>query len=187
MSDNSAGVGGLKLLKALVWVVYAVATAASIVLAFAFFLLMFGASTEAGFAEFIYTAAARFAEPFVGMVEPTELSNGGIVSWSALFAIVAYLVLAAIVGSILNSISRSIYAKSRPEPVQPAAVVPVVPVQPAQAPVQAPTAPAPAEPQQPAVPATVAQPVEPESAASEAATTPSDESDDPHAESPHSD
>jgi len=180
MSESSAGVGGLKFLKALVWVVYALATAAAIVLAFAFFLLMFGASTEAGFAEFIYTTAAKFAGPFVGMVEPTELTNGGIVSWSMLFAIVAYLVLAAIVGSILNSISRSIYAKSRPEPAQPAVAVPVVPVQPV-VPAQPAEPVAPVEPAEPAAPAApvAAETVEPQPVAPAApAGEPADEQED---------
>jgi hypothetical protein len=109
MGSSSATVTGLKILKALVWVVYALATAAIVIMAFAFFLLMFNASTEAGFAEFIYNAGSRFVQPFVGMIEPTELSGGGVLSWSVLIAIAAYAVLAWIIGALLNSLSRRIY------------------------------------------------------------------------------
>lgn len=109
MADSAAAVTGLKIFKALVWVVYAIATAAIIIIAFAFFLLMFNASTEAGFAEFIYNTGIRFADPFMGMIEPTELSGGGVISWSALIAIAAYAVLAWLVGSVLNAVSRRIY------------------------------------------------------------------------------
>jgi len=109
MASSAAGVTGLKIIKALVWIVYALATAAIIIIAFAFFLLLFDASTEAGFAEFIYNWGSRFAEPFAGMIEPVEFSGGGILSWSALIAIAAYAVLASLVGGILNAISRRIY------------------------------------------------------------------------------
>jgi len=117
VSNGSGSVAGLRVLKALVWIVYALATAAIIVMAFAFFLRIFDASTAAPFTRFIYDWAATFAAPFAGMIEPTQLSNGGSVSWSALFAIAAYAVVAAIVGSILTSISRRIYHDTRPEPM----------------------------------------------------------------------
>ena len=65
MAESSGGVAGLKFLKALVWIVYAIATAACIILAFGFVLLMFDANTSAGFAEFIYSWSLKFAGPFV--------------------------------------------------------------------------------------------------------------------------
>ena len=148
MAESSGGVAGLKFLKALVWIVYAIATAACIILAFGFVLLMFGANTSAGFAEFIYSWSLRFAGPFVGMIEPTKLANGGVLSWSALVAVVAYAVLAALIGGVVNAISRSIYRKTRPAPA-PAVVVAAQPAPqpapPAAAPQPAPAAaPAPA-------------------------------------------
>ena len=113
MSDGTAQVGILKVLRAIVWIVYALAVAAVIVLAFAFFLLMFNASTNAPFVAFVYKTAARFSEPFVGMIKPTKLTNGGQISWSALFAIAAYAVLAWLFGIVIDSISRSIGRRSR--------------------------------------------------------------------------
>jgi hypothetical protein len=109
MAARAATVTGMKIIKAVVWIVYAIATAAVIIIGFAFFLLIFNASTEAGFAEFIYNTGSRFAEPFAGMIEPVELSGGGVLSWSALIAMAAYAVLAALVGGILTAISRRIY------------------------------------------------------------------------------
>jgi len=113
MSDSPTAVTGLKVLKAVVWIVYALATAAIIILAFAFVLLIFDADTSAGFGKFIADAGSFFATPFKGMIDPTELSNGGSISWSALVAIAAYAVLAAIVGAALNAISRRIYVDTR--------------------------------------------------------------------------
>ncbi len=118
MSDDSAQVMGLKILRAIVWLVYMLASAAVIVIAFAFFLLMFDASAEASFVAFIYEAGLRFSQPFIGMLEPTELTSGGEISWTALFAIAAYSVLAWIIGSVLNSISRGISRRSAPPAVR---------------------------------------------------------------------
>ena len=109
MADSKAGVGFLKFLKAIVWVVYAAATAAIIFIAFAFFMLIFDANRSAAFVEFVYSWGAWFSQPFAGMIEPTKLPSGGVVAWSALFAIAAYAVLAWIVGAILNSISARLY------------------------------------------------------------------------------
>ncbi|NTU70874.1 MAG: hypothetical protein HGB10_03515 [Coriobacteriia bacterium] len=113
MTVESAQVVGLKVFKAIVWVIYAIATFAEIVIAFTFFLLLFDASPKAGFVEFVYHWGAVFAQPFKGMIDPTKLSNGGVISWSALFAMAAYAVLAWLLGAGVNAVSRSIYRKSR--------------------------------------------------------------------------
>ena len=137
MSKSGAGLTALKILKGLVWFVYMLASAAMIIIAFAFFLLLFDASTKSSFVEFIYNWGMFFAAPFVGMIEPTKLANGGVVSWAALFAIAAYAVVAWIIGGILNAISTSIYKKSRPQPAPaPVAAAP----QPQAAPAPAPAA-----------------------------------------------
>jgi len=110
---NSTEVAGLRIFKALVWIVYAIATVASIILAFAFFLLLFDASTKAPFVTFIYDWSARFAYPFTGMIAATKLGAGHVLSWSLIFAIAAYMVIAWLVGMVLGSISTSIYRRSR--------------------------------------------------------------------------
>ncbi len=113
MSDSAGMVGGLKVLKGIVWFVYVLTGAAVIVLAFAFGLLMFNANTASSFVAFIYDWAAFFAQPFAGMIAPTPLPNGGMISWSALFAMAAYGVLGWIFGAIMNSISARIYRDTK--------------------------------------------------------------------------
>lgn len=166
MSDNSAQVTSLKILKAIVWVVYLLASAAVIVIAFAFFLLIFNASTQASFVAFIYEAGLRFSQPFLGMLEPTELSNGGEISWTALFAIAAYSVLAWLIGSVLDSISRGISRRSASQSVRPPAAQPQ-PVAPQAAPQPPASQPAPAAAPQPLAPepAPAAAPQPPSAAA----------------------
>ena len=109
MSDGSGAVAGLKVLKAIVWFIYIVAGAAVIVLAFGFGLLLFDANPASGFVEFIYGWSTLFAQPFAGMIAPAPLPSGGVISWSMLFAIAAYAVLAWILGAIMGSISARIY------------------------------------------------------------------------------
>ena len=113
-STTATEVAGLRLLKALVWVVYALASIAAIFLAFSFALHIADASTKSSFVTFVYQTAGLFAGPFVGMLKSTRLANGGIVSWSALFAIAAYAVAAWAVGGVLRAISHSIYRESHP-------------------------------------------------------------------------
>ena len=109
MSAEDAELGVLKILKAIVWFVYSLASAAAIIIGFFFFLLMFDANPDAPFVAFIYEWGAWFIQPFAGMIEPTELPSGGSIAWSALFAIAAYAVLAWIVGWALDSISNRIW------------------------------------------------------------------------------
>ena len=117
MSDGTGPATGLKILKGLVWIIYALATAAIIVLAFAFFLLLFDANTSTGFVHLVYTWGARFAQPFANIVTPTKLQGGGIIAWSFLFAIAVYALLALLLSSILNGISRRMYRKTHPRTV----------------------------------------------------------------------
>lgn len=121
MSGTNAEVAGLRVVKAIVWAIYAIAIFAVIVIAFGFFLLLFGASSKAGFAEFIYSWSVAFSGPFQGMISSTKLGSGGEISWSALFAIAAYSVAAWLLGAGVNAVSRSIYRQSRSETPEPPA------------------------------------------------------------------
>lgn len=117
----------LTVLRAITWLVYAFAMAAIVVLGFAFVLALFGASSGAAFSELIYDTAGIFMSPFVGMITPTELANGGTVVWAALIAVAAYAVAAAIIGSLLGYVSRKLHV-SRAEDAQ-AASTPAQPTQ----------------------------------------------------------
>ena len=179
MSNSGRAVerGALGVFKFVTWIIYALAIAAMIVLAFAFVLLMFGAKPT-GFAETIYTFGSEFMDPFKGMIMPTPIGGDGVLAWSILIAIAAYGVLAWILGMILSAISRAIYKTKRaptPQtiasvPVQPPTTPPqsaVTPVQPpaTQAPPQVdftpapePAAPAPAPAPEQAAPAPAPEP-----------------------------
>jgi hypothetical protein len=113
VSDNAGMVGGLKVLKGIAWFVYMLTGAAIIILAFAFGLLIFNANASSGFVAFIYNWATFFAKPFAGMIPPVPLPNGGVLSWSAVFAMAAYAVIGWIFGAIMNSISARIYRDTK--------------------------------------------------------------------------
>jgi hypothetical protein len=129
VKDNTGTVTGLKILKAIVWFVYMITGAAAIFIAFGFGLLLFNANMSSSFVLFIYRWATFFAKPFAGMITPVPLPNGGAISWSALFAILAYLVLGWIVGAILNSISARIYRDTSRRTVGQSTVVESHPLQ----------------------------------------------------------
>jgi hypothetical protein len=97
--------------KVIVWLVYAYVIFAIIVLAFAFFLLLFGANPEAGFAEWIYTTALRFMEPFAGLFEPTAVNSttGSVFDVSFLFAIVVYALLAWLIHMVYEWLRHKYY------------------------------------------------------------------------------
>lgn len=103
----------LKVLRFISWVIYAVLTFAIIVLAFGFVLLLFNANPEAGFSEFIFSWGRDFMNPFFGLIEPTQLANGGVIYWSALIAIAAYLVIMWVVSLVMNWLSGRIYVEER--------------------------------------------------------------------------
>jgi len=95
--DRSRGLEfALTVGKVIVWLLYAYVIFAIIILGFAFFLLVFGADPQVGFASFIYDTGARFMEPFAGLFSPSQTGagGGGYFDPSFLFAIVAYAVLA---------------------------------------------------------------------------------------------
>jgi uncharacterized protein YggT (Ycf19 family) len=102
----AAEAGALTVLRWITWVVYAIATAAEILLAFMFVFQMIGADPNQQFVAFIYRWGHLFARPFKGIVPPTLLPHGAFIDWNALIAIVAYAVLAWLVGTVLSAISR---------------------------------------------------------------------------------
>jgi uncharacterized protein YggT (Ycf19 family) len=76
--------------RALGYLVYFFATVALIVLAFGFFLLLFGANPDAAFAEWVYRALNRVMAPFRGLFEPVQLNGDSVLDVSILFAMIVY-------------------------------------------------------------------------------------------------
>jgi uncharacterized protein YggT (Ycf19 family) len=76
--------------RALGYLVYFFATVALIILAFGFFLLLFGANPDAPFAEWVYRALNRVMAPFRGLFEPVQLNGDSVLDVSILFAMIVY-------------------------------------------------------------------------------------------------
>jgi len=89
--------------------VYAYSVLAMITIAFRFFLLLFGASPNSEFSNWIYTVSARFMEPFSGMITVSEPTSGAYVDVSALFAIAAYAVMAWLVHMLYEWIRHQLW------------------------------------------------------------------------------
>ena len=79
-----------KVVKVLLWLVYAWLIVNLVVLLLAFFLLLFGANPSAGFVEWVYRSASRTMAPFRGMFEPIQLNGESVLDTSILFAMIIY-------------------------------------------------------------------------------------------------
>jgi len=65
-----------------------------VLLAFRFVLKLLGASTGAGFTQFIYGITYPFAQPFLAVFKKTQVVEGSSLEWSTLLAMLVYWVLA---------------------------------------------------------------------------------------------
>jgi uncharacterized protein YggT (Ycf19 family) len=108
LPKDPSSVTGLKFAKVLVWLVYAYFIIAVIILTLAFFLLLFNASTDAGFTQWVYRSADRVLEPFRGIFPSATADNGSVVDFAVLFAIIVYGILALLVQSLIHYIDRKI-------------------------------------------------------------------------------
>lgn len=97
---------GLRFTRVLVWLVYAYFVLASTILAIAFFLLLFNASTSADFTQWIYRSADRVMEPFRGIFPTAVGDSGAVLDFAVLFAIIMYGILAAAAGALLAYLDR---------------------------------------------------------------------------------
>lgn len=101
-------VTGLRLAKVMTWLVYAYFLLAVIVLTLDFFLLLFNASADAAFAEWVYRSAERVLEPFRGIFPSKTAENGSVLDFAVLFAIIVYGIVAMLVQGIIHRIDRAI-------------------------------------------------------------------------------
>ena len=88
--------------RALVYLVYFFVTVALIVLAFGFFLLLFGANPDAAFAEWVYRSLNRVMAPFRGLFEPIQLDGNSVLDVSVLFAMIVYGIVALALRSLID-------------------------------------------------------------------------------------
>ena len=110
MVDTTSKLKGLRFAKVIVWLVYAYFLAATIVLLFAFFLLLFNASTSAEFTQWVYRSANRVLEPFRGIFPTVTNENGSVIDFAVLFAIIMYGILALVVHAAVTWLDGKIIA-----------------------------------------------------------------------------
>jgi len=85
-------------------IVYYIFGAIDVLLAFRFFLKLFGANPDAGFVDMIYALSAPFMAPFIA-VFPTEQVEGAVFEWSVLLAIVVYALIAWGIAALVRAIT----------------------------------------------------------------------------------
>lgn len=71
-------------------IVYAVAWVIEVLLGLRFILRLIGANPAAGFTSFIYNATLPLLNPFINVARSVRLSNGGVIEWSTLIAMIIY-------------------------------------------------------------------------------------------------
>lgn len=107
--------------RALTLFVYAFAIACIVILATAFFLQLFNASTSAPFVDWVYRAAKRIMQPFRGIFPSVEGEQGSVFDVSMLFAMFMYGLLALGMHGLIAWIDRKIAAIRYGSMWQPAA------------------------------------------------------------------
>ncbi|HEX2383202.1 MAG TPA: YggT family protein [Acidimicrobiales bacterium] len=111
MVDTASKIKGLRFARVVVWLVYAFFVAATIILLFAFFLLLFNASTDASFTQWVYRSANRVLEPFRGIFPTVTNGNGSVIDFAVLFAIIMYGILALVVHALVSWLDALIVRK----------------------------------------------------------------------------
>ena len=108
MVDTTSKIKGLRFARVVVWLAYAYFIAATIILVFAFFLLLFNASTDASFTQWVYRSANRVLEPFRGIFPTVTNGNGSVIDFAVVFAIIMYGILALVVHALVSWLDRQI-------------------------------------------------------------------------------
>lgn len=134
--DDDTHLWVLRLAKGVVAFVYAVVTLCLVLLALGFVMRLFGASTSADFTEWVYRSVDRIMEPFRGMFPSRELSEGSIVDFSLLFAMIVYSIVAIALHALVSWLAGRVAgvrrdrqraqhaALAQPSPVGPQAAYP---------------------------------------------------------------
>jgi uncharacterized protein YggT (Ycf19 family) len=113
MGKDPSTVTGLKFARVLTWLVYAYFLLAVVILVLEFFLLLFNASTDAAFTEWVYRSGDRVLEPFRGIFPSHTADSGSVVDFAVLFAIIMYGILAMALSSLVAYLDRKIGEEKR--------------------------------------------------------------------------
>ncbi|WP_400996434.1 YggT family protein [Agromyces sp. GXQ0307] len=103
----------LRLLKIATWILYLWVLIGVIALSLRVFLLLFAANPDAGFAAFVYRVSDAYLHPFRDIFPTRDLSDGGYLDVSALFAIIIYALIAGGIGAGVAAIGRRIERSER--------------------------------------------------------------------------
>ena len=101
--------------RLLTYLVYAFVLIALTILAFGFFLLLFGANPDAPFAEWIYRSLARVMAPFRGLFEPVPLNGDSVLDTSVLFAMIVYGLVGLLLSTLIDWLTRRLVLARRHE------------------------------------------------------------------------
>jgi uncharacterized protein YggT (Ycf19 family) len=101
-------IGLVTLARGLTYLIYAFVIVALVVLAFGFFLLLFGANPDAAFAEWVYRALDRVMAPFRGLFESVVINGQSVLDVSVLFAMIVYGIVALALGALIEWLSQSL-------------------------------------------------------------------------------
>lgn len=132
MSGGRGALGALRVGRVLVWLVYAFFVLAVVILTITFFLLLFNASTEAPFTQWMYRSASRLLQPFRAIFPSFEGGNGSVFDAAVVFAILMYGIFAMFVHWIVTLLDDRVYAmraRGAEAQVPPAAAAPAHAVQ----------------------------------------------------------
>jgi len=73
-----------------------------------FILKLFGANTGAPFVQWVYNTSAPLLTPFEGMFPAPEVTSGFVIEFSALFALIIYMLLAYLIQVTVEELSSSV-------------------------------------------------------------------------------
>ena len=107
------GTGLIRAARFLTYLVYAFVLVALTILAFGFFLLLFGANPDAPFAEWIYRSLARVMAPFRGLFEPVPIDGDSVLDPSILFAMIVYGFAGLLLSSAIDWLTRRLVIRRR--------------------------------------------------------------------------
>ena len=113
--NGTARAGVVRAARLLIYLVYAFVLVALTILAFGFFLLLFGANPETPFAEWIYRSLERVMAPFRGLFEPVPVNGDSVLDTSVLFAMIVYGLAGLLLSTLIDWLTQRLVMFRRQE------------------------------------------------------------------------